>query len=297
LRGETSDGKPEEPRPWQECCKEDPHRWASDLAVYAEFSLNPARVQRLQVDKDRLHTDLEAVADCWKGESNSFKEDVNREAACYGNALIKAYRELAGGRDQIAAMMPPEMKKAFHAAFGPRKFDPRTPPGMQPGVKLCHWLASEAHYARPDDPDPVAIVEQFFRSKHATEVPFQYIVSRLWATIAQMVRSPKGPRSPKPSDNYDVTAIAHYAPYCDAMVVDNEFCAMASQKNVDVPRKFGVRLFCPKTLDKFLDYLDDLVANIPHDQRVSMQQVYPHLAGLAWLNVEAATNSVHEPNT
>ena len=284
LDGDSGPGHFAKAARWQEYCKSDPHDWTPDLGIYADFPHDPARVARLQKHKDDLHSDLVNVAANWKTESNTFEQDVQREASCYGNGLIEAYRHLAGWRGRIEEMMPPEMREAFVADFGPVKFDPRTPPGIQPGVQLVHWLAAEAHRARSDDSDPVAVVEQFFQSQAAMAAPFQYISTRLWATIAQKVRNAKGSRQPKPSDDYDVTAIATYAPYCDAMIVDNEFCAMASQRNIDVPRKFGVRLFCSRTLVQFEEYLDDLIANIPSDHQKAVKQVYPHLDGLRCLN-------------
>jgi hypothetical protein len=283
LQGSPQPLQWQKPKPWQEFCKDDPHRWTLDMAVYADFPHDPSRVQRLQADKDDLHADLSSVADLWRTEKNSFKDDVERESLAYGRSLLEAYRHLAGGRKRIEAAVPPEMLEAFQVAFGLETFDPNTPPGVQPGVMLVHWLAVEVHRLRPNEPDPVAVVEQFFQSKHAMEVPFQYIASRLWAAIAQMVRNPKGPRASKPSDGYDVTAISHYAPYCDAMIVDNEFYAMASQKNIDVPGKFGVRLFCSKTLDAFLRYLDDLATNLQNDHREALRQVYPQFSELPWL--------------
>ena len=293
--GEDKSNPWSKPQPWATFCNVNPHRWASDFAIYAEFPLDPARVQRLQVQKDRLHAYLENVAENWKDETNSFKDDVKREASSYGNTLLETYRELAGELKRIEAKMPPDMKEASQAAFGAERFDPRTPPGVQPGVKLVHWLAAEVHKAGPDERNPVSVVEQFFQSKHAMAVPFQYIASRLWATIGQRTRSPKGARISKPSDNYDVTAIAHYAPYCDAMMVDNEFCAMASQNNIDVPGKFGVRMFCSKTHDEFIGYLDNLATNIPDDHRRALKQVYPHLAGFPLVETDGRTSTKHEP--
>jgi hypothetical protein len=282
LRGEDQRSPWSKPQPWQTFCEENPHRWASDLAIYAGFPLEAARIQWLQADKNRLHADFQGVAENWKDDANSFKDDVKREASSYGKTLLEAYRELAGGRKRIEVLIPPHMKEAFQAAFAPEKFDPNTPPGAQPGIMLVHWLAAEVHKVRPDEAYPMAVVEQFFQSNHAMDVPFQYIASRLWATIAQRVRSKK-PRKPKPSDNYDVTAIAHYAPYCDAMIVDNEFCGMASQKNIAVPGRFGVPLFSARTLPSFIAYLDDLLMNIPEDHQIAVKEVHSHLANLPWL--------------
>ena len=123
----------------------------------------------------------------------------------------------------------------------------------------------------------MALVDQFFKSDKALNTPFLYINSRLWATIAQKVRNQKGPRKPKPSDSYDVKAISTYAPYCDAMYVDNEFHSMASQKNVDVSGKFGVRLFSTRTHDSFLAYLDDILKSMSEAHREGLTLLYPHL--------------------
>jgi hypothetical protein len=250
------------PRPWQEFSKEDLHRWSDDFVVFAEFPTDLGRIARLQQDKDNLHADLQSVAANWQGEANRFNDDVRREALAFGSSLLAAYRELAGGR----------------------KFDPHTPPGVQPGVMLVHWLAAEVHKARPDDTDPVAVVEQFLRSQEAMNVPFQYIAGRLWATIAQQGRS-KTPRLSKPSDNYDVMAVSTYAPYCDAMVIDNEFCSMASQNNINIKARFDMKIFSARTITAFIDYLDQLLANMPVDHRRAVKEVHPHLT-CYWRNSE-----------
>lgn len=280
LRAEPDDTPWQKPRPWQEFCKSDPHQWTSAVGIYADFPFDPAQVQRLKADNGRLHEGLAAVAADWKDETLSFNDDVQREARGYGKALIEIYRNAAGARQRIEAILPPEMLAAFQDAMGSDAFDPHTPPTMQPGVKLVHRLGAKVHKARPSERDPIAVVEQFFESRHATKAPFQYIASRLRATIAQLVRNPKGPRTAKKSDSYDVTALAHYAPYCDAMVVDNEFCAMASQGNIDVPGRFGVLLFSARTLSAFVAYLDDLLANMPQEHRDALKLIQPQGASV-----------------
>lgn len=273
------------PRPWQEFAKENPHHWSDDLIVFAELPTDLGRIARLQHDKDDLHADLQVVAENWSAEANRFNDDMQREALSFGVPLLAAYREVAGGRRTIKAMLPSQLLPAFHDAFGPERFDPNTPPGVQPGVMLVHWLAAEVYEARPEETDPVAVVEKFFQSPEAMNVPFQYIASRLWATIAQQVRNKK-PRPPKASDNYDVMAISTYAPYCDAMIVDNEFRGMVSQKNIDVEKRFNVRIFSARTLPDFIGYLDNLLANIPDDHRRAVQEVHRHLAILPWLKID-----------
>ena len=109
LRGDDGGIQWQKPKSWREFSEDDPHRWTSDLAVYADFSLDLAQVQRLKTDKEHLYAGLGAVADNWKGETNSFNDDVKREALSYGKALLEMYRELAGLRKRIEAILPLEM--------------------------------------------------------------------------------------------------------------------------------------------------------------------------------------------
>ena len=287
LQGAPAPSQWDKPRLWKEFCGEDPHRWWGDMQVYADFPTDLAAIARLREDKDRLHDSLGSVADYWKSEhSQKFKDDVERETLDYGRVQVECYRELVNGPKEIESMLSGELLEAFRSIVRPGIFNPDTPPGIQPGVRLVHSLAVEAHRAHPEEVDPVSIVEEFFKSKHAAQTPFLYISSRLSAAIAQQVRSPKGARSTKRGDSYDITAISSFAPYCDAMVVDNEFCAIASQKNIDVPGRYKVKLFSARILDQFIQYLERLLTDTSHEHRAALKQVFPHFAWLPLLKTE-----------
>jgi len=245
-------GEWQKPRPWAEFCKQDPHVWLNGFAVYADFPANPAIIKWLEDSKARLHSALEVVANNWQDEdTRTFNDDVERERRAYGKTLIAGYREIVR----------------------PGLFDPRTPPGIQPGVTLVHSLAAEVHKARPDEADPVSVVAQFFESDVALNVPFLYITSHLWAAMAHQVRKSK--RHLRASDSNDLTAVAHYAPYCDAMFLDKSFRALADQKCVDVPNRYDVKLFSATTMDDFIEYLDELLHSMPCGHREALKLVHP----------------------
>jgi hypothetical protein len=63
-----------------------------------------------------------------------------------------------------------------------------------------------------------------------------------------------------------VQAISFYGPYCDAMFVDNEFRKLASQRNVDVPGRYGVRLFSETNRGEFEAWLDETSAGITAEE-------------------------------
>lgn len=272
----VADRKPQDAE-WTDAFERDPHLWSTGLRVYADMPVHEPWVTDIRDRKKALHSDLESVAAFWRGEDSKFADDVGRESLDYGHSVVKLYRQRQAERQNLTDSVPNELKPLMSAFMG-TDFNPGIPLDMRPGILLVHWLAAEVLKARPDERDPVGVVEQFFTSTEAMETPFLYIRSRLWASIAQRVRNPKGPRTPKPSDSYDVDAIATYAPYCNAMFVDNEFRAMASQKCVGVAARFGTKLFSAKTRGEFLAYLDGILAEMSDAHREGLALAHPHLA-------------------
>lgn len=239
---------------WREAFDRDPHHWTAD-SVFADFPANETWITDLRNRKEAVHSDMHLLCDYWKANPRSFDEDAIEEIKGYARHSLMQYRDLADG-----------------------SFNPSIPPGLQPRVRLIHALAVEVHKERPDEADPVSVVEAFFDSPHAIQTPFLDISSHLWATIAQRVRSKKGSRKPKLGDCFDVAAISSYAPYCDAMFVDREVRCMASEGNVDVPGKYNVRLFSVKTQSEFLKYLSDILRNMSDAHLEGLSLVHPHLA-------------------
>jgi len=237
---------------WEESFESDPHRWTADMNVFASFSTDEAVVTSLRESKLATKANMDTLCDHWRRNPLTFEQDCVAEIEGYARGVIEPYRLLAGGR----------------------RFDPRTPPGWHLGAVLVHRLACEVAESRPDIADPAEIVREFFASDACKAVPFLDISGRIWATIAQQARNPKGPRVPKPGDHYDVQVLSRHAPYCDAMIVDKEFRAVASSGNVDLPGRYGVRLFSPSVLDEFSDYLRDIEARMTPEHRGALIAVH-----------------------
>lgn len=146
--------------------------------------------------------------------------------------------------------------------------------GEARAVHLIEELAGEVHRLRPGEHDPASVIQEFLKTQAVQPVPFLDIWSRLWATIAQHVRSTVKPRRLKPGDLYDVQAMSFYGPYCDAMFVDNEFRKLASQRNVDVLGRYGVRLFSETNRNEFEAWLDETLAGITaQEHRPGLRQL------------------------
>lgn len=278
----------EDERRYSDFCDEDPNRWELDSQVYADFPTSPHSVSGLQGDKEHLQQVLDTEAELWRQEDGrKFKDDARREALEYGRALMTVYRELDEDHRQVQSMLPEALADVYRQCTGAGRFDPNIPPSTKPGALLVHEMVCEVRKVRPDETDPAAIVEEFLCSDEVIErTPFLVILSRLWAGVTVDSRNPTGQRNPDASDQNDIRCIAHFAQYCDAMVVDNYFRGLATQGNVRVGKDFKVELFSPWSLRKFEDYLDELLHNMPQDHRMAVKKVMPHLSQLPILDTD-----------
>ena len=69
--------------------------------------------------------------------------------------------------------------------------------------------------------------------------------------------------------------ISTYAPYCDAIVVDNLMFQWATDPLIDLPKRFGVRLFSRLNWDEFLTYLADLAASQRPEVDEALKMIHP----------------------
>ncbi len=230
-----------DPLDWRDAFAENPHLYTGDMVVTVIGSHHPFIISTVRQRKNRLFDSLEGLRSYRQHNPASFNEDLNAEFEGFANGMMVAYRERA--------------------------------PALSPAMRLLDRLASEVRSLRPDHSHPMQLVEEFLGSEHVRRAPFLDIGCKLEAVIAERERNPKGSRPRKASDSYDVDMLSHYAPYCDAMFVDNEFRAMASDGRVTVEKRYGVKLFSEKKQGRadFLAYLDGLwsLANDEHWDKVA----------------------------
>ena len=226
---------------WEDAFEENPHLYTGDMVVNVIMTHHSFITESVRREKESRFRSLQGVCDYRRQHPATFQEDVDSEFQGFADAAIGVYRKAAGTQ----------------------AYDRHRPPNSSACVSLVHQSAAEVQELRPQEPDPVAIVDAYFHSPDVRAAACLDIGCRLWAAIAQNERSPKGPRSPKASDSHDVDMISHYAPYCDAMFVDNEFRGMASESQVGVPQRYNVKLFSEKKdgREEFLQYLDAIFAS------------------------------------
>ena len=154
------------------------------------------------------------------------------------------------------------------APFTEDVWNPRLEAGV---VSVLMHVAEEAGYSRDAALDTVV---QFLFSDAAFDAPANNISALLMAAIAR--KAANGQKRPPSAGMWnDVTAIATFFPYCDAMFLDNECAGLLREEPLrSKPAPFGTRIFSSKTGDEFLAYLAGLEQKAGAEHVALVGQVY-----------------------
>jgi hypothetical protein len=150
--------------------------------------------------------------------------------------------------------------------------DPRLEVGV---VSVLLHLAKEAGHEQSDQ---FRIVSDFLFSDAAYDAPANDISALLLAAVARKAASGQR-RPPSPGMWNDITAIASFLPYCDAMFLDNECAGLLREEPLRTKlARFGTRIFSRRTGGAFLEYLSSL----EHDAGADHVQLVADVYGEDW---------------
>ena len=196
--------------------------------------------------KMRKDSSIEALLDAfdtWASMNSTFEEDVKSEVRSSATSYIEHYvaylNRIAGG-DPGALLNANENSMMVESL-------------LRYGDKLPAPLRMQRIVA-------------FFQSDHFANVPEVRIGSEFFALLRKKLRQGEFVNREKNRNRfgglfYDVRFISTYAPYCDAMVVDNLMYQWSTDPLIDLPKRFGVRLFSRRNWNEFLTYLNELEAD------------------------------------
>lgn len=120
---------------------------------------------------------------------------------------------------------------------------------------------------------------EFLRSEVALDAPQNDIGALLMAALAR--RAANGQKHvPSPGTWNDITAIATYLPYCDAMFVDNQFASLLAEQPLKARlAPFATRIFSYRTRNDFLQFLQEVEMSASEQHKAHIVAVY----GDGWL--------------
>lgn len=246
----------------------DLHTWDVGLHVSVGGNAYPGQIEELQRVNASTKSNLEQIWKRWAQEKHiKFEDRVKEETLGLGKGLAQAAQQfnvrrnaamarIAAGEDydmELNDFMPPMSNEIVESV-----------------IRFCRY---EKGMSQEEIPETIA---RYFTDVDALlEVPVIRISSVMfagWAHLAAMGKK----KTPKSSA--DVQFISSYLPYCDALFVDIESGTILREFPKDTPeylrlKEFSPRVFTLNEKDRFLDYLDEIVASIPEEQAAILRDM------------------------
>lgn len=201
---------------------------------------------------------IDGVFPSWRNGTSSFQDHVNLELADAGRFYIKFYIDyvarLASG-DYAAIFDSPIVSKVVKSML-------EILPGEQ------------------DLGSKIALIKRFFASKHFANIPNHWISARIFAVLREQVRNGAYSRPDEAKRRLsgllqDVNHISFYAPYVDAIIVDQPMASIINDGRLDISRRYGVATFSLNNWNALLEWLRVLLEQMSAEHEAGLALAYP----------------------
>jgi hypothetical protein len=200
---------------------------------------------------------LITVFDQWQSSTQTFEQDMALEildaGKNYMNTFLTMFNRIGRGDFNAVIDSPIVATVVEH---------------------MMHWL--------PEQPfaDKLGRCAEFFSSDHFAQVPTCWIKARIFATLKGMVKrgayaNREEARKRLSGIFDDINHISHYAPYCDAIVMDTPMADLVRQPTVGIEQRYGVKVFSLTNWAELLAWLDSLEANMSAEHAAGVAAAYP----------------------
>lgn len=235
----------------------DPDEWSERLQISVNLAGPQPNATVLRGAKDRSYAALTAHFERWRTEKGKqFDAWYKEERRGHAENFAFLYNERLALMKRAAAGELPLSEEVWNPRLD---------------AEVVFGLIHVAVQAGTRQQDAARVVGDFLYSDSAFDAPANDISAMLLAAVAR--KAANGQRRPPSAGMWnDITAIATFLPYCDAMFLDNECAGLLREEPLRSKlAKFGTRIFSSKTGDAFLQYLADLEKQTgeEHVQRVA----------------------------
>lgn len=221
-------------------------RWSDHLSVTAHLGHLPGEIESRRESRDRAHKALRQLWETWASENEvSFKDRFRTERRGVADAALQCFRA--------------HVERLHGVATGAETIE--DPMQLIPGwpVQLVRWVLRRLEEKGVPEDDRLQDAVRFLYSDEALRAPENHLGALLHASLAW--RAAHGQKCPSRGTPNDISFIAAYLPYCDAMFVDNEFAQLLSEGRLAAAAKdYPTKIFATRSRDGFLEYLHQLEA-------------------------------------
>ncbi|MDP2586315.1 MAG: SEC-C metal-binding domain-containing protein [Candidatus Komeilibacteria bacterium] len=240
--------------------EKDLHSWSAGMMISVGGRPYPGQLENIQKVNTFTKEQLKEVWTRWQNEKNiTFVQRVKEETLGMGKGLIEVVKKFIERRSLAMTKIVREENYNFD-------LDDLLPPPANDTIEDLVKIAKQKGLSEEQTQETIA---QYFIDVNALlEIPQIRINAVMFAGLAHRARN--GKKNP-PKSTTDVSFIASYLPYCDALFLDKESALLLREFPENTPsylrlNEFPAKIFSLNNKQAFLDYLDQLVVEIPQDQ-------------------------------
>lgn len=227
------------------------HDWDGYFFVDIEHDRGDGSEERAR--KIGSAENLVALFEGWRGEISTFEKDFLGELEGQAKIYLKAHYEwfMEAVQGNIDVLLSTPIVEHMR-----RQLAEET--SLESGLLACR---------------------KFFASEHFAKVPLHSITCRTHAALKHEVMHGayvQRDKALKKLRGYytDLDHIAHYAPYCDAIAIDNAMAELMKKPDVALSETYGVKVFSLNTVEAFHAWLDEIEASMTDEHHEALTAVY-----------------------
>ena len=239
--------------------------WQDRLLISVDLGKSDKLVNDARKSREEIHKNMERLFEFWKTEEEkSFNDFYERESKYYGKNIFDGYLSYL---NKWQNLYPETESELIDLCFPPNN------------VIIIQQLNSIFEKNGIDQSKIIEKIGEYLLSPHFDEIPFVKISALLIAGLAWRAISGQK-KSPNKGMANDIFIVATFAPYVDAIFIDNGCFSLISENPInEYLSEYKTRFFCQNTLKDFFDYLDQIEKDAPEHHQSFLNQVY----GDKWL--------------
>lgn len=240
----------------QDAVPSDIHEWDDYFRIDVGRYINDIELMR-----DLKRQGVEMLVDAfpvWRQSTHTFEQNVAIELLEAAKSYVKAYFK-------YVARIATGDYAALHDS------------------PIMSMVVESLLYCLPKNSSPeesLNKIGEFFQSEHFSEIPYQWLSVRFFATLKDMVKRgayPNREAALKRLSGFfqDMKHISIYAPYCDAFVMDKPMAALMADPRIALEARYNVKVFSLNNWDALLAWLDALEVGLSQEHRAGLAAAFP----------------------
>lgn len=211
-----------------------------------------------QLKNDSVEELVRSAFPGWRNSHASFDEHVQLEIRDAAKAYIKLYI------DYVARIIAGDYDAIFDSP-------------------IVSMIVQDMMDVLPGDLEleaKISKIKGFFGSEHFSNIPNEWISARMFAVLRGQVKAgayanPDEAIRRLSGFFQDVKHISIYAPYVDAIVVDQPMASILNDGRLDVPGRYGTRVYSLNNWGQLIEWLQSLIDSMTAEHKAGLAVAYP----------------------